>query len=161
MHIDMEKIYNDYFKTVYKYLICLTHDLEIANDLTQETFCKAIEHISKFRGECKISVWLCEIAKNLWFNEVKKSKKITIINIDLLNIDSQCDIEEDILNKENMKLLYNKIETLGKPLKDIFYLKLFGNLTFKEIGDIMEKSEVWARVNFYRGKKKLKEVDKN
>lgn len=157
----MEKIYNDYFKTVYKYLICLTHDLEIANDLTQETFCKAIEHISKFRGECKISVWLCEIAKNLWFNEVKKSKRITIINIDLLNMDSQCDIEEDVLNKENMKLLFNKIEALGKPLKDIFYMKLFGNLTFKEIGDIMEKSEVWARVNFYRGKKKLKEVDKN
>ena len=75
---DIEKLYNEYFKTVYKYLICLTHSKEIAEDLTQETFCKAISKISTFRGDCKISVWLCEIAKNLWFNELKKNKRIVL-----------------------------------------------------------------------------------
>ena len=72
---DLEELYNKYFKTVYKYLICLTHNKELAEDLSQETFCNAINKIDKFRGDCKISVWLCEIAKNLWLNELKKNKR--------------------------------------------------------------------------------------
>ena len=76
--IDIEQIYNEHFKTVYKYLIYLTHNKEVAEDLTQETFYKAITHIDNFKWKCKISVWLCEIAKNLWLNELKKRKKVPI-----------------------------------------------------------------------------------
>ena len=157
-NVDMEKIYNEYFKVVYKYLICLTHSQEKAEDLVQETFCKAIIHIEEFREECKISVWLCQIAKNLWLNELKKNKKISETNIDLLEIAEQYDIEDDFSNKEDIKMLYEKISKLELPIRKIMYFKLIGNLTFKEIGEIMEKNEVWARVNFYRAKQKLKEV---
>ena len=73
---NIEEVYKQYSNTVYKYLFCLTGKEEIAEDLTQETFAIAIKQINKFRGDCKISVWLCQIAKHLWYKELKKSKKI-------------------------------------------------------------------------------------
>lgn len=158
--MDIEQIYNEYFKMVYKYLICLTHNKEIAEDLAQETFCKAIKNINHFRGKCKISVWLCEIAKNLWFNELRKNKRISSLDIEEA-IDVLYNIEEEFLMKQDLEQVYHKIQKLDETVREIFYMKLFSNLTFKQIGEIKGKSEVWARVNFYRGKQKLKEVDEN
>ncbi len=159
--MDIEQIYNEYSKIVYKYLICLTHNKEIAEDLTQETFCKAIKHINRFQGKCKISVWLCEIAKNLWLNELKKMKRISTLDMEKEDIDVLYNIEEDFLEKQKIELLYREIKKLDASTREIFYLKLFSDLTFKQIGKIKGKSEVWARVNYYRGKQKLKEVDEN
>ena len=158
---DIEKLYNEYFKTVYKYLICLTHSKEIAEDLTQETFCKAISKISTFRGDCKISVWLCEIAKNLWLNELKKNKRIVLTDNEKDLADMKYNIEDKFLLEQDKVELHKKIYNLDSQIKEIFYLRLFANLSFKEIGEIMEKSEVWARVNFYRGKEKIKESEEN
>ena len=138
----------------------MTHNKEIAEDLAQETFCKAIKSIQHFRGECKISVWLCEIAKNLWFNELRKMKKVSSLDM-VDDIDILYNIEEEFLKKQDLEQLYNKIQKLDETVREIFYMKLFSNLTFKQIGEIKGKSEVWARVNFYRGKQKLKEVDEN
>ena len=153
---DIEKLYNEYFKTVYKYLICLTHNKEIAEDLSQETFCKAIDKIDTFKGKCKISVWLCEIAKNLWLNELKKNKRIVLTEKQEELVDIKYNIEDRFLLEQDKIDLHKKIYNLDSQVKEIFYLKLFANLTFKEIGEIMGKSEVWARVNFYRGKEKIK-----
>ena len=158
---DLEELYNKYFKTVYKYLICLTHNKELAEDLSQETFCNAINKIDKFRGDCKISVWLCEIAKNLWLNELKKNKRIILTDNeqDLANI--KYNTEDKFFLEQDKIELHKKIYNLDEKVKEIFYLRLFANLSFKEIGEIMGKSEVWVRVNFYRGKEKLKESDEN
>ena len=158
---DIEKLYNEYFKTVYKYLICLTHNKEIAEDLSQETFCKAIDKIDTFKGKCKISVWLCEIAKNLWLNELKKNKRIVLKEKQEELVDIKYNIEDRFLLEQDKIDLHKKIYNLDSQVKEIFYLKLFANLTFKEIGEIMGKSEVWARVNFYRGKEKIKESEEN
>ena len=158
---DIEKLYNEYFKTVYKYLICLTHNKEIAEDLSQETFCKAIDKIDTFKGKCKISVWLCEIAKNLWLNELKKNKRIVFTEKQEELVDIKYNIEDRFLLEHDKIDLHKKIYNLDSQVKEIFYLKLFANLTFKEIGEIMGKSEVWARVNFYRGKEKIKESEEN
>ena len=158
---DIEKLYNEYFKTVYKYLICLTHNKEIAEDLSQETFCKAIDKIDTFKGKCKISVWLCEIAKNLWINELKKNKRIVLTEKQEELVDIKYNIEDRFLLEQDKIDLHKKIYNLDSQVKEIFYLKLFANLTFKEIGEIMGKSEVWARVNFYRGKEKIKESEEN
>ncbi len=160
-NIDIGKIYNENFIIVYKFLICLTHNKEIAEDLTQETFCKAIENIDKFRGNCKMSVWLCEIAKNLWFNELKKRKKIIFTDLDTIEIYNQYSIDEEVENKKEIEKLNKKISMLDKEVQKVVYLKLYGNMTFKEIGTILGKSEVWARVNFYRAKQKIKEVGDN
>lgn len=155
--INVEEIYNKHFITVYKYLVYLTHNVELAEDLTQETFCKAIKNINNFSGKCKISAWLCEIAKNLWINELNKKEKISSEEIQD-NIDSLYDLEEEFIDRQDMILFYKKLQEIKEPIKDILYLKLFSNLTFKEIGEIKGKSEVWARVNFYRGKQKVKEL---
>jgi len=155
---DMEQIYNEHFKTVYKYLLCLSHNKEIAEDLTQETFYKAIKKIDEFNGKCKISTWLCTIAKNLWLNEMKRAN---VIAKNDEYIDIQQNVEERFEKEQDIKFLYKQISKLEEPIKDIFYLKLFADLSFKEIGEILGKGEVWARVNFYRGKQKIKEVDEN
>ncbi len=157
-NVDIEKIYNDNFIIVYKFLVCLTHNKEIAEDLTQETFYKAIMNIDKFKGNCKMSVWLCEIAKNLWLNELKKRKKITFTDVDTIEIYHQYSIDEEVENKKEIEKLNKKISMLDKEVQKVVYLKLYGGMTFKEIGSILGKSEVWARVNFYRAKQKLKEV---
>lgn len=157
---DIEQIYKEYFETVNKYLFCLTHSNDIAEELTQETFCKVVQKIDTYKGDCKMSVWLCQIAKNLWYDRCRKNNRI--INVDetaLLNLQS-LDITEDtvILNEEKISL-YKKMQSLDEKTREVIYLRITGELSFKEIGIILDKTENWARVTFYRGKQKLKEVD--
>ena len=157
---NIEEMYNKYFKTVYKFLLALTSNPDIAEELTQETFYKAMIKINTYRNECKLSTWLCQIAKNLWLNELKKQNKIVSMendNIGLMKM--QSNLEDDFLEEQDKQELYAKINKLDDDIKNIFFLKLSGNFTFKEIGEILGKSEVWARVNFYRGKQKLKGVE--
>ena len=157
---NIEEIYEEYFETVNKYLFCLTHNKEISDDLTQETFCRAVENINAFRNECKISVWLCQIAKNLWYNELKKNKKMDHIDDEHISmIPSKGDVENDVISNSNKLELYKRLQKLDKQTREVVYLRITGELSFKEIADILNKTENWARVTFYRGKLKLKEGD--
>lgn len=156
---DMEQIYKQYFETVNKYLFCLTHNSDISEELTQETFYRAVKKINTFKGECKMSVWLCQIAKNLWYDELRKNKKIENIGDEMLSIQSEDKIEDKIVLNESKIELYKKIQKLDKQTREVIYLRITGELSFKEIGDILNKTENWARVTFYRGKQKLKESD--
>lgn len=157
---NIEQIYEEYFETVNKYLFCLTHNNDISEELTQETFYKAVKKIHTYRGECKISTWLCQIAKNLWYDECKKNKKIVKANEnELFEIQSKDNTENEIILKEKKMALYKKMQELDDKTREVMYLRTTGELTFKEIGIIMNKTENWARVTFYRGKQKLKEVD--
>lgn len=155
---DFEKIYNDYFKLVYKYLLFLTNNADISEDLAQETFYKAITKIHTFKNKSKISTWLCQIAKNLLLNEFRHNKKINIIPLSDNENLKNYDIVEDyiILNDEKRKL-YNEIEKLDKTTRLVILYRIHGNLSFKEIGDLFNKSENWARTTFFRGKENLKE----
>ena len=100
---DIEKIYKEYFETVNKYLFCLTRNSDISEELTQETFYKAVKKINTYKGECKMSVWLCQIAKNLWIDQCRKNKKISNLSEeDLINITEQKSLEdsrEEIVNR--------------------------------------------------------------
>ena len=155
---DLEQIYKQYFETVNKYLFCLTHNSDISEELTQETFYRAVKKINTFKGECKMSVWLCQIAKNLWYDELKKNKKMESMEQTFL-IQSEENLEENIILNENKLELYRKLQKLDKQTREVIYLRITGELSFKEIGDILNKTENWARVTFYRGKQKLKECD--
>ena len=155
---DLEQIYKQYFETVNKYLFCLTHNSDISEELTQETFYRAVKKINTFKGECKMSVWLCQIAKNLWYDELKKNKKLENIE-QIFSIQSEENLEENIILNENKLELYKKLQKLDKQTREVIYLRITGELSFKEIGDILNKTENWARVTFYRGKQKLKECD--
>ena len=158
---NMEKIYKEYATTVYKYLFCLTHNEDISEELTQETFVIAVKEIKKFRAECKISLWLCQIAKHLWYKELKKKNRhISLENIsnDLLYSNTT---EEIVLKKEARLKLFKDIQKLDDKSKEVVYLRIIGNLSFNEIGEILGRTSNWSRVTFYRAKNKIKEVNEN
>lgn len=155
----MEEIYKEYSKIVYNYLLSLTCNAEIAEELMQETFYSAINNINKFRNESNIKTWLCKIAKNKWIDYLKKSKISNELAIDeieekFLLVNS---FEEEFSNKETVIDLYKKIHKLDEKTREVIYLRIRADLNFKEIGMIMGESENWARVTFYRAKVKLKE----
>ena len=159
MH-DIEQIYKEYFETVNKYLYCLTHDFEISEELTQETFYRMVKNIHKFKGDCKISTWLCQIAKNLWYTELKKKNKNIVLDENALffEIDKSDSPENIAIFNDSKKEFYKNFQKLDKKTKEVMYLRIEGDLSFKEIATILDKTENWARVTFYRGKQKLKEV---
>ncbi len=156
----MEELYLNYAKTVHKYLICLTNDVNIAEDLTQETFYQASKTIKNFKGECKVSVWLCQIAKYSWYKHLEKNKKYNCDSYEDISFEivGYQNLELDLLKNEDKMELFKKIHLLDSQSKEIIFLRISGELSFREIGDIFNKSENWARVSFYRAKQKLLEV---
>lgn len=159
----MDAIYIKYYKSVYNFLYKLTYDVELSEELTQETFYTAIKKINTLKNKESIRTWLYQIAKNKWKDYLKKTKKS---NVDLdennfENLAANYNIEEDMITKDNIIELFKKIHMLDIDTREIIYLKLIKNFTFKEISQILGKNEEWARTKFYRGKIKLKESLKN
>lgn len=155
----MQEIYKRYSIIVYRYLYSLTKNRAVSEELMQETFYDAIKGINKFKGECKISVWLCQIAKNKWKDYLSKSKKLNIvpINNDIETLLFEDTISESLEKREELIQLYKEIHKLDENTREVFYLRLNCEFSFREIGKILGKSEEWARITFYRGKIKLKE----
>lgn len=160
---NIEEIYKEYSITVYKYLFCLTQNRDISEDLMQETFAIAVKDIKKFRGECKLSVWLCQIAKHLWYKELKKKNKNANISFEEINENVLYDEtpEQIICGKEEKLKLFKDIQKLDSKSKEVMYLRLIGNLSYEEIGEILGKTSNWSRVTFYRAKQKIREENKN
>lgn len=153
--ITIAQIYKENSKTVYRFLFSYTKDASLSEELTQECFLKAIKSIYRYNGECKISVWLCQIAKHLLFQEWnKRGKTINIPFDDNIEVCSNS-VEEIVLSNENKKRIYKIIQSIDNPYKEVLYLRLTGDLSFKEISEILEKTENWARVTYYRGKAKI------
>ena len=159
MH-EIEELYRQYYDVIFKYLMCLSKNKEIAEDLTQETFYKMIKKINTYKGKTKFSVWLCEIAKNTYYDELRKNKKISK-NEEIDNIISDQNLEIDYIEKEQKLKTYEKINQLDEITRRVLYLRINSELSFKEIGEILGKTENWARVTFYRGKQKIKEGEEN
>lgn len=155
----MEEIYKEYSKIVYNYLLSLTCNSDLAEELMQETFYSAVKNINKFRNECSMKTWLCRIAKNKWIDYLKKANISSEVSIDEIEekfilVNS---FEEEFSNKENVIDLYKKIHKFDEKTREVIYLRIRADLSFKEIGEIMGETENWARVTFYRAKVKLKE----
>lgn len=154
----MEEIYNKYALLIYRYFYGLTNDIELSQELMQETFYSAIKGINKFKGNSKISVWLYQIAKNKWKDYLRKNSKKNIIS---LNENEEMDMllyeKEEMYDKEEIMDLQKSIYKLDKSVKEIFYLRINNGLSFKEISKIIGKTEEWTRISFYRGKLKIKE----
>ena len=151
----MEDIYRRHARTVYKFLLSLCGDADLAEELTQETFYQAIRSIDRFDGRCKLSVWLCQIAKHLWYQHLRKRKR----EVPLPDEPPELPIpsaEEGLLEQEGRLELLRKIHALPEQQREVVYLRSFGGLTFREIGDVLGKTENWARVTFYRGKEQLR-----
>ena len=159
----MDGIYIKYYKNVYNFLYKLTNDVELSEELTQETFYTAIKKINTLKNKESIRTWLYQIAKNKWKDYLKKNKRrnVDLDENNIENLVANYDLEEDIITKDNIIELFKKIHMLDIDTREIIYLKIIRNFTFKEISQILGKSEEWARTKFYRGKIKLKESLKN
>lgn len=151
----MEEIYNKYANAIKNYIFCITKDIGLAEDIMQETFIVAINEINKFRGDCEISVWLFSIAKKILYKKTKKSNIKNIISIDEFGLADSKTLEEEYINKDNKLKLFEALQKLDSNTREVIYLRLTGDLTFKEIGKILNKTESWAKVTFFRGKQKL------
>lgn len=152
---DFDKIYGDYFKEVYKFVLTFCQNVSLAKEITQETFFKALKNISKFDGKCKIQTWLCKIAKNTCFDYLKKNNLKEDILLEI--IPSEENIEKEFLEKETAYSVHKVLHNLKEPYKEVFWLRTFGELSFLQIGELFEKSESWARVTYYRAKVFIKE----
>jgi RNA polymerase sigma factor (sigma-70 family) len=151
---EFENIYNQYFRDVYSFLLSLSRNEKVAEEITQETFFKALKSIDKFNGNCKINVWLCQIAKNTYFTYLSKQKRYdNTENVgEKITKDS---IEAMILSKEETFRIHQVLHCLDEPYKEVFTLRVFGELSFKQISQLFEKTESWARVTFHRAKQKI------
>ena len=156
---NIKQIYEEYFETVNKYLFCLTHDNDISEELTQETFYKAVQKINTYKGKCKMSVWLCQIAKHLWYDQCRKNNKIINVEENLFDVQAPESTENQVISNDEKISLYKKMQKLDEKTREVIYLRITGELSFKEIATILDKTENWARITFYRGKNKLKDVD--
>lgn len=154
---NMRGAYEEYYQTVYKFLMGLTvGNHELAEELTQETFYRATKNIGKFRGDSKMSTWLCQIAKYAFYQYIDKKNRQKEVPLEtVVDIALEEEVEKSYIQNETKLSLYKKIQELESPMKDVVMLRLTGDLSFREIGDILGKSENWARVTFYRGKQIL------
>lgn len=155
--VEFEQIYRTYFKSVYLYVMRLCGNEHIAEEITSETFFKAIHSIDGFRGDCDLRVWLCEIAKNTYYSYLKKNKTVSGIDeSDLQNIAAADDlIDTQIGEQEDARQIRKILHDISEPYKEVFMWRVFGELSFKEIGDLYGKSDNWACVTYHRARKMI------
>lgn len=152
---DMDAVYRQHFQMVYQYLMSLTHNPDLAEELAQETFCQAVDSINRYDGSCKITTWLCAIAKHQYLAYLRKHPEY----VDLADAEGctpSPSAEQEALSSTAKLELLQRLHRIAEPYREIIYLRAFGNLSFREIGQIMGQSENWARVMFYRGKERLR-----
>lgn len=153
---DFEKLFNEKRDFIFKYLMKLTRDFSLSEELTQETFFRAYMNYEALRNKEKASVWLCQIAKNTyfaWYNEQKKKASLE----DFKTVSDGQNIEESFIQKELSQKALAYLHELEEPYKEVFMLSVFDGFSLKDISLIFKKSESWARVTFYRAKQKLLE----
>lgn len=153
---DIEKAYMQHAQDVYRYLLSLSNNEDLTEELTQETFFRAMRTINSYDGSCKLSVWLCQIAKHLWYQWLDKHSKRRTVELteELSSLESP---EESVLLRSEKADLYRAIHTLSEPMREVVHMRLTGEFSFAEIGEILGKSENWARTTFYRAKQKIME----
>ncbi len=149
----MEEIYQEYAKTVYRFLLSRTHNEDLSEELTQETFYQAIRTVNRYDETCKVSTWLLGIAKNVLLTYRRKHPATEDIEDQDIPVESA---EDEALRSMVRVELLRKLHGLEEPKREVVYLRVYGGLSFREIGDIFGKTENWARVTFYRAKEQLR-----
>lgn len=154
---DIDSVYQEYASLVYRFLYSYTRDPDWSEDLMQETFLRAVNSISRYDGSCKLSTWLCQIAKHVLYQELRKKKHLDTAELtEYLPDVSAPDGETNILEQENRIELYRAVHHLPETEREVVLYRITGDLSFREIGAIFGKSENWSRTVFYRAKQKIK-----
>ena len=152
-----EEVYVKHFQVVYRFLLGLSRDPSLAEELAQETFVKAMAKWSSFHGRCAVDTWLCSIGKNLYFSHLRKSKPLPLDQLPNMGGPST---EHDYMSQENEMTLHRHLHGLPEPFKEVFTLRVFADMGYGQIGALFGKTDNWARVTFYRGKVMLRALMK-
>ena len=154
---DMEQVYREHSRLVYRYLLSRTKDADVAEELTQETFYRAVKGSERFDGSCRVSTWLVGIAKNLLRERLRKQPESELTEAAM----AAAAAESEALSSLSRLELLQRLHALAEPAREVVYLRSFGGFSFKEIGEATGNSENWARVTFYRAKERLKKEMEN
>lgn len=154
--MDYEKLYNSYYMQVYSYAVSLTKNRELAEEITQNTFYKAVSTKSQFNGKSDELTWLCSIAKNLYYDEMRNSQRISDIG-EISELPSDENVERAVADSDMAFRIHLVLHRLDEPYKEVFQLRVFGELSFAQIAAIFGKTETWARVTYHRAKLKIQE----
>ncbi len=153
---NFQEVYNLYFREVYRYTLSLCRNESLAEEITQETFYKALEKLDSFDEKGRVSVWLCQIAKNTYISMCRKNKRLDT-SIDTTQLPSNENIEDNFCDQETAFNIYKLLQQLEDPYKEVFSIRAFGELSFKQIAELFCKTETWARVTYHRARLKIKE----
>lgn len=155
----MEELYRRNAAIVYRYLYSLCGDEHLAEDLTQETFLRAFLSIDRFDGSCKLSTWLCQIGKHLLYQTWRKQKREIPTDWDDKPPGPEraapTDVAHEAVTRVELAEVLEDLDDLPAPMREVIRLRAVSDLSYREIGQMLGKSETWARVNFYRGKEML------
>ena len=151
---DFDQIYQNYFDAVYRYALSLSGNHQIAEELAQETFFKALRKLDQFQGKSSLKSWLCAIAKNLWLSRQRKKEELPMD--DVLPIpDPSAGPEEAIVRQDESMRIHRYLHHLEEPYREVFTLRTLGQLSFRDIGELFGKSENWACVVYHRARAKI------
>lgn len=152
------QVYQTYFGQVYAYLLSLCKNRDLAEELTSETFFRALQKLDGFRGDCQLGVWLCQIGKRQYFDHLRKSRPAVPLEEASDTADpSLPGPEEHALQAEGEMTVYERLHRLKEPYKEVFLLRAMGQLSFRQIGRLFGKSENWACVTYHRARARLKD----
>ncbi|MBQ3489242.1 MAG: RNA polymerase sigma factor [Clostridia bacterium] len=156
---DIEQLYHTYFNDVYRYILRLSGNAHTAEEITSETFFKAIKSIDRFRGDCDARVWLCQIAKNCYYSYVKKIEKTVSSEETELreSPDPSSDVAEEYAVREELERIRQILHGISEPYKEVFMWRVYAQLSFREIAQMFGKNENWACVTYHRARKMIKE----
>ena len=152
----MSAVYQRHAQTVYKFLLSLCHDPDLAEELTQETFYQAVRSAGRFDGRCKVSVWLCQIARNTWTSLRRKEGRCQPLD-DTAALPDSRDFAAAFEDKDLALRIHRLLHRLPEPYREVFLLRVLGELSFRDIGSLFEKGENWACVTYHRARKKIME----
>lgn len=153
--METERFYRENAKIVHHYLLSLCRDPVLAEDLTQETFLRAYQSLERYDQSCKLSTWLCQIGRHVYYQYLAKNKREIPAEPAEQAAPRKMQPEETVLHKMELVNVLKEMQKLPDQMREVIYLRTSADLSFREIGEILGKSENWARVNFYRGKEKL------
>ena len=151
-----EKLYEAFYMKVFSYVMTLTSDREDAKEITQETFFRAISTEHSIRGERDSYTWLCAIAKNLFIDEKRRHSRFEQVELEEQQ-DTGKSFEKSLMDSDTSIRVHRVLHEMEEPYKEVFQLRIFGELSFKEIGSIFGKTETWARVTYHRARIMIKE----
>lgn len=154
---EFEAVYREHQQMVERFLLRLCGNVYLAEELMQETFIQALKHWDEFRGEGNRSTWLCTIAKRQLYSAVRRKGTLPLEEAEAIAAD---DVTEALVESDRMMAAHRMVHRLPEPMREVFTLRTFGDLTHAQIGSLFSKSDSWARVTYYRARQMLSQMVK-